>query len=137
MKMALSYDLTAADWYGIRYEKFNDCCALSGVNNISLDHFIALKTGHGGTVIGNVYPLCRLLNSSKGDMNPFEWVKRNGVRERIDIKRFNTLVEYLAEQNGLTVDEFRDFVYWAYENPRSLEEVQRDHRVNSIELWRQ
>lgn len=124
MKAALPYDLTAAEWHDICYEKFNGCCALSGTNeNLTLDHFVALKTGHGGTILGNVYPLNRDLNSSKGDKNPFEWVKREDIRKRIDMNKFDSLVEYLAEQNGLTVDSFRAFVYQAYGNPRSLEDV--------------
>lgn len=136
MKAALPYDLTTEDWYGIRYEKFNDCCALTGERKrLSLDHFVALNTGHGGTVVGNVYPLNRELNSSKGDANPFEWIMREDIRDRIDVKQFNMLVEYLAEQNDLGVGMFRDFVYWAYENPRSLDGVKSDRGVNSIELW--
>lgn len=137
MKAALPYDLTAADWYGIRYEIFNDHCALTGNREgLSLDHFIAINTGHGGTVVGNVYPLNGVLNCSKGDANPFEWVQREDIRERICLERFNTLVEYLAEQNDLTVEMFRDFVYWCFANQRSLIDVRRDRGVSSIELFK-
>lgn len=137
MKAALPYDLTAAEWYNIRYEKFNDCCALTGEREgLSLDHFVAINTGHGGTVVGNVYPLNGVLNCSKGDANPFEWVQREDIRERICLERFNTLVEYLAEQNDLTVEMFRDFVYWCFANQRSLIDVRRDRGVSSIELFK-
>lgn len=137
MKAALPYDLTAAEWYDILHVDFDGRCALTGRRRKpSLDHWIALNTGHSGTIVGNVYPLNRDLNSSKGDVNPFEWIQREDIRERIDIKQFEMLVKYLAEQNGLSVDEFRDFTYWTYENPRSLEDVQRDRGVSSIDIWR-
>lgn len=129
-KLALPDTLTHTDLSNT-LSTFNNSCALSSNIDIHLDHFVALSTGHVGTVYENMTPLSVTLNTSKGNKNPFEWIKS---REDIDIDRFNKVVAYLAELNGLTVDEYRQFVYWCYENPRTLEEIKSDPR-NSIEIW--
>ncbi|SFX47676.1 hypothetical protein SAMN04487866_10915 [Thermoactinomyces sp. DSM 45891] len=108
-------------------------CILTGEKeDIHGDHFIALSTGHGGTYRGNMIPLYSSLNTSKSDINPFEWARN---RDDIDPNKWGEVVSMLAARNGLTTNEFRDFVYWCYGNRRSISEVKRDP-TPSIELWR-
>ncbi|WP_427050384.1 hypothetical protein [Paenibacillus sp. TC-CSREp1] len=98
-----------------------DGCALSGSrDNVHLDHFIALDTGHGGTWCGNMIPLKETLNLSKGAKNPFEWVKG---RTDIDLTRFWLAVDILAAVNEMTREEYVLYVYFCYENPIELSEV--------------
>lgn len=111
---------------------FGNNCPLTGSFDIHYDHFIALSTGHGGTYMGNIVPLDSKLNESKHAQNPFEWIK---TRDDIPIDNFNRLVDKLAELNGLTSDEFRSFVYWCYENKRTVDEIKRDSR-KSVDIWR-
>jgi hypothetical protein len=111
---------------------FDYRCPLTGSEDVHLDHFIALATGHGGTYEANLVPLSAELNLDKRDRNPFEWIK---TRDDIDMDRWNALVEYLAEANGLGVEEFRSFVCWCYDNPRDIETIKRDKR-SSLEIWR-
>ncbi|PFY95260.1 hypothetical protein [Bacillus wiedmannii] len=93
---------------------FNGTCALTGSAEYELDHFIAITTGHGGTIFENMIPLSRTLNASKNNKNPFEWFENNKCRFGLDDERFLSLIEYLADINGMLVEEFRDYVYKCY-----------------------
>lgn len=92
---------------------FNGCSLSDEKDDIHLDHFIPLSTGYGGTFKGNMIPLHSELNLSKGSQNPFEWVK---WKEGIDLDKFDRVVEYLAEINGMTYDEYKDYVYQCFES---------------------
>lgn len=96
------------DDYDSVLERFEYKCAISGSSDIHMDHFIPISTGYGDTTIGNMIPLDAKLNLSKSASNPFEWIK---TRSDIDRKRFEDVVFYLAEMNGLTTDEFEAHVY--------------------------
>lgn len=96
-------------------------CALTGdASDIHLDHFIPLAWGHGGTIIENMIPLRGDLNASKNASNPFEWIKREDIRQQIDMDRWHTTVRYLADLNRMTPKEFEEYVYWCEENKRDL-----------------
>ncbi|MED1350592.1 hypothetical protein P4U51_30005, partial [Bacillus paranthracis] len=87
---------------------------------IHLDHFIPLAWGHGGTIIENMIPLRGDLNISKNDRNPFEWIKREDIREIVDMAKWHETIEYLAKLNGMTTKEYEEYVYWCEENKRDL-----------------
>ncbi|MED4785236.1 3'-5' exonuclease [Brevibacillus choshinensis] len=115
--------------------KFNHSCALTGNRlNMSIDHFIPLAIGHGGTYAGNVYPLNKELNGLKANQNPFEWIMTINNAEIINY--WNILVQYLAELHGLGIGEFINYVYWCFNNSRTKEEIQNNPTLASIELWR-
>lgn len=104
------------------------------------DHFIALRTGHGGTYNGNMIPLCPDLNHSKSFLNPFTWFQSNKQQMALPEERWSEIISYLANQNGLTPDEFREYVDWCYANPRTVDDIKRDNErygytVSSVELW--
>jgi hypothetical protein len=103
---------------------FNDGCALTGDLPIHLDHVIPLSTGHGGTINGNMIPLRADLNFSKNDSNIFEWFE--AIRQRFELsqERFDNLIAWLASANAMTVEEYRDFVYWCHANPRNIDELE-------------
>mgnify|MGYP001205410293 FL=1 len=131
--LGLRADLTPFEW-GRILDEFGNRCALSFSFLISMDHFIPQSIGHGGTYVGNVYPLDPDLNASKGDSNPYLWAEAN--KDKIDYPLFERLCEYLAEQNGLTPDEFRSFVFWCFAHPRTPEDIRKDPRP-SIEIWKE
>lgn len=118
-------------------------CAITGkVEDTTLEHWIPFKTGHGGNVPGNVYLMFGPLNYSKQAKNPFDWFKANRQRFELNQSRFDSLVAKLAEQNGLTSGEFRDYTDWCFANPRNEAQIKRDnarygYRVTSVELWRE
>ncbi|UKS30223.1 hypothetical protein LOZ80_15285 [Paenibacillus sp. HWE-109] len=121
-------------------DMFGTLCALTQrISRLDDDHFIAIATGHGGTYLGNIIPLSQSVNCSKNDANPFEWIR---TRTDIDANRFADVVAYLADLNGLTFDEYRQFVDWCYANSRTIDEIKRDNErygyvVSSLELWRE
>lgn len=131
----LLIDTLTEDQYNEITSLFKNKCALSDGTDLTMDHFIPLSTGHGGTYVGNVYPLESSLNYSKQHLNPFEWIKREDLQERIEKEKWRNLVEYLSGANGMTVGEYEKFVYWCFENPRTLEELSKDN-TPSIELYR-
>lgn len=88
---------------------FNGNCALCDKPSEALDHFIPLDTECGGTTKENIIPLCRDMNSSKRARNPFEWAE-----DRLDDdgkERFIKVIEYLSDLNGLSVEQYREFVF--------------------------
>src|SRR5699024_976817 len=95
--------------------RFNHACALTGDKDsdggIHLDHVIPIASGHGGTTLGNMIPLRADLNISKYDRNIFEWFEQE--KERFDLcsDKFAQAIEYLAEVNDMTTEEYREYVY--------------------------
>lgn len=112
--MRLRNDLKADDWERI-LETFDYKCPLTGSENITMDHFIPLNTGHGGTFVGNIYPLNPFLNNSKSARNPYVWIEY-AVRELgASYEGFRKVERILAIQQGITVDELRKRVKDAFE----------------------
>ncbi|MGM2815379.1 hypothetical protein ACS2Q8_25955 [Bacillus cereus group sp. Bce007] len=97
-------------------------CALTGeTENIHLDHVIPLATGRIEAIYGNIIPLKGSLNESKRDKNIFEWFKQNKEHWNLSQEKFNKLIEYLAKQNEMSVDEYKGYVYWCHENPVQMD----------------
>jgi hypothetical protein len=119
----LPFDFTESQKNEI-FRKFDSKCALSGRTDcIHWDHVIPLSTGHGGTIYGNMIPLQKYLNESKKDSNLFEWFETNRQRFNLSQEYFYKLITWLAEINNVSVDDYRDYVYWCHENPHSLEDL--------------
>lgn len=136
MIRALPNEVTTMDYAKI-LESFNYSCALTGeTKNIEQEHFIALSTGHAGGVLGNIVPISASLNASKHAKNPFKWFAEVRKEYDIDVRKWNSLIEYLAHTNGLSIDDYINYVNWCYDNPRTVEDVQREPR-HSLQLWQQ
>lgn len=131
IKQSLKYEFDPVISKRIR-KVFERKCAITGSKDTHLDHFIPMNTGHGGTYEGNLILLSKELNLSKGTRNPFLWAEKYLTDEQKE--NFDKVVEYLAELNGLTVDEYREFVFWCFENKRSIDEITDENR-DSLELW--
>ncbi|WP_134208921.1 hypothetical protein [Bacillus thuringiensis] len=110
---------------------FNSSCSLTGNQNSHWDHVIPLATGHGGTTYGNMVPLRRDLNESKGSKNIFEWFEANRQRFELSQSKFDSLIKYLADANEMTVEDYQGYVYWCHENPRILEGLETESEVIS------
>lgn len=97
-------------------------CALTGeTEDIHLDHVIPLATGRIGAIYGNIIPLKGSLNESKRDKNIFEWFNQNKEYWNLSQEKFDGLINYLAEQNEMSVEEYKDYVYWCHENPVQMD----------------
>jgi hypothetical protein len=99
----------------------NGKCILTHMkDNLSVDHFTPLswKTGLGDSYENIIY-LDRNINISKGNRNPFSWIR---TQDREIKKRFyNDLVPMLANRNDMTVKEFEEYVndsFAEFENKR-------------------
>ncbi|PEU21321.1 hypothetical protein CN526_26940 [Bacillus wiedmannii] len=101
-------------------EYFDRRCALTGETDITEEHAIPLSIGHGGTVHGNMWTLCSRLNSSKYNKNIFEWFEANRQRFELSQAKFDRLIAWLAAANEMTVEEYRDYVYWCHANPNDV-----------------
>ncbi|MFD0048911.1 hypothetical protein ACFVHQ_06200 [Actinomycetes bacterium NPDC127524] len=129
---SLPFTLTEQQWEQIQSD-FNYGCALSEHHSdLNMEHFIPKSWGHGGTYVGNVYPVYWKINRSKSYTNPFVWIERNDVKELVDMDKWHRLINYLAEQNHLSIDEFRNFVNWCESNKR-IGELEPNYF--SIEVW--
>lgn len=111
-------------------------CALTGCTDVDLDHAIPIASGHGGTTRGNMYGLRSDLNKSKSNSNIFKWFSANKERFNLSQDNFDILIQYLAIANSLTVEEYRLFYDWCFDNKRSINEIKVDQR-HSIEIWRE
>lgn len=131
-KKALPDTLTVSEFRDI-HKFFGGKCPLTGSEDVVMEHFIALSTGHGGTTRENITLLARDLNTSKHSYNPFEWIL---IRSEKETEGFERVVEYLSKLNGLTNEEYKEFVFWCYENPRTVEQIKSDGNQTSLELWK-
>lgn len=134
--MNLSVNITEDDYFGI-VDYFKDRCALTNDKYYITEHFIPVSWGHGGTYVGNIYPLRENLNLSKSNKNPFNWYsrKKNEINN-LEERKWNKLIKYLADHNGLTVAEFKIYVNWCEKNKRTKEEVLKDGEISSVDLWK-
>jgi hypothetical protein len=133
---ALPNTLTTAE-YAQTLDYFNYRCALTGdAKNISQEHFIAVTTGHAGTTAENIIPMRQDLNASKHAHNPFEWILDAEDHYGLDVRKWNSLLAYLAFRNKLSIEEYVAFVNWCYANPRTAEEAAADLRP-SVQIWQE
>lgn len=92
-------------------------CVLTGQETVHLDHVIPLSIGHGGTTYENMIPLSAELNISKRNSNVFEWAEQNHTRLGFSMDRFKQVMTDVASRNGMTLGEYRGYVYWCFDNP--------------------
>ena len=120
-KRFLPEDLTEEQYEEIM-EIFGYSCALTGeTEDIHMDHVIPLSVGHGGTTKRNIIPLKASINLSKGASNIFEWFEQRGGYYDIDRSKFEKMIEHLAEINGMTEEEYKEYVYFCHENPIEID----------------
>lgn len=125
------------------YTLFKDKCSLTGESkNLNMEHTLPLGIGHGGTTRENIVPMRMDLNISKGDRNVFEWFESNRERFNLNRRKFDDMIAYLAKVNGVTTKEYRDFVFWCHDNPRTVEHTEIDnakygYKKPSIEIWKE
>jgi hypothetical protein len=117
LKAKLPNDLTDIQQKEI-LDMFDGGCALTGDPDINWDHVLPIAIGHGGTTYGNMIPLRKDLNFSKHTANIFDWFDANRQRFELSQGKFDKLVDFLSSANAMTVEEYREYVYWCHDNPR-------------------
>lgn len=113
---ALPSDLTYDEYLEV-LSYFNNSCSLTGESgDLHMDHVIPISTGHGGTTKGNIIPLKSELNLSKNDKNIFEWFEVNKSRLNLSQEKFDSLINWLASANGMSMAEYKEYVYYCHDN---------------------
>lgn len=93
-------------------EFFDNGCALTGESeNLDWDHVIPISLGVGGTTEANMIPLRSDLNKRKSNLNIFEWFERSKDALGLNQDKFDNLIKFIAEKNGMTPEEYRSFYY--------------------------
>jgi hypothetical protein len=121
-KSSLPDDFTAEQMIGV-LNHFGGCALTGDSADIQWDHVIPLATGRVGTTYGNMIPLRRDLNQSKNNSNILEWFSANQERFELEQERFDRLIEWLGKANGMTVEEYRDYVYECHANPNAIDDA--------------
>ncbi|PEW84778.1 hypothetical protein CN445_21835 [Bacillus cereus] len=104
----------------------NAACVLTGsFENVTSDHIIP-TTLTGGSNIGNLLPIRRELNASKGAFPFFLWIrtlnfceiaKKYGVRpERVEF-----LIDLAAAFNFMTADQYERYTLWVWKMQQNEE----------------
>lgn len=119
-RKALLPDTLTLEQRSIILARFNGVCSLTGSIDYQMDHALPIGCGHGGTTYENMYPLRADLNTSKSDKHIFEWFNVNHERLGLSQAKFDALISYLAEVNGMTTKEYRMYVDWCFDNPRDI-----------------
>jgi hypothetical protein len=109
----LPANLTLEEYQKAWAEQGGVCLFSHQSNNLSMEHFIPISWGIGlGTSFGNIVFMDRWLNKSKGNHQPFHWIK---YQSRYVQKHFyNVLIPMLAERNQMTTKEFEEYVDSCY-----------------------
>jgi hypothetical protein len=133
LELALPCTLEDKKWGIVLEERFGNRCFLTGSTNVSMEHFVPFATGHGGHIIGNVIPMDDSLNKSRKDKNFFLWFET--LKPTPEMREaFNEGVAYLAELNGLSVVEFRQYVFYCDQFRRTEAQIKADSR-SSVQIF--
>lgn len=126
-EMSLPYNFEEEDMEFI-LSRFKGCALTGEPEKIHWDHVIPLSVGRGGTIRENMIPLRADLNISKSDRCIFDWFADNRERFGLSQRKFDELIEYLADINGMTVEEYEEYVRWCHDNPRSIDEIETEEQ---------
>ena len=109
---------------------FDYKCPLTGSEDFHIDHVIPVSLGIVGGEYGNIIPLKEDLNLVKGNSNIFEWFADNRERFGLSQRKFDELIEYLADINEMTIEEYEEYVRWCHDNPRTIDEIKAEETSN-------
>ena len=123
-RKSLLPDTLTKEQLGEITDRFHGGCALTGcTDGTHLDHAVPVVIGHGGTTAQNMIPLRADLNISKSARCIFDWFYDVKDHFNLPQTKFDELIEYLADINGMTANEYEDYVRGCHDNPRVLDET--------------
>lgn len=134
MKRALPYPTDSSDFDLVQAE-YGYRCAVTGSKEYTIEHFIPISWGHGGSTINNIYPVSRKINMRKSAKNPFKFLEELRGAE---YRAFQEVIRRLASWNGMSYREFHKYVNWCENNKRTVEQVREDNKkgLSSVDLWK-
>jgi len=123
-RKSLLPDTLTKEQLGEITDRFHGGCALTGcTDGTHLDHAVPVVIGHGGTTAQNMIPLRADLNISKSARCIFDWFYDVKDHFNLPQTKFDELIEYLADINGMTANEYEDYVRGCHDNPRVIDET--------------
>lgn len=108
--LALPNNFTT-EWAEVLLELYGGCIVTGKTEDLHWDHFIPIKTGHGGTTFGNMIPLHSAVNMRKSAGNPIDFLMSEGFT---DTQLYGVLYT-LAKFNQMTVAEYIEYVYGCFD----------------------
>jgi len=99
-------------------------CVLTGSKDFHIDHVIPVSLGLVGAEKENIIPLRADLNESKGNRNIFDWFRDNRDLLELEQRKFDELIEYLADLNDMSTKDYEDYVQRCHDNPRTVDELE-------------
>jgi len=88
-----------------RFSEFNNCCAYcKSKENLTIDHFIAIKND-GSDRLENLVPACFSCNSSKSSSNALEWYQKKNFYSQ---EQWNFILSVLMK------DDKNEFFKWIF-----------------------
>lgn len=97
---------TNQEWIEVK-AYFDNTCPLTGhIDQLTLEHMIPISYG-GANDSTNIIPLYGPTNCSKNNSNPFNWIETQPLEYH---EGFNRVVAFLADQNEMSVDEYKEYV---------------------------
>lgn len=101
-------------------------CMISGEEaKLQIDHFQAVSKGWLGNTKGNVILVSSEVNLAKGTMSIFEFVKSERSKGLIDKEQLERTIQYLAQANEMSFEEYVDFLKLAEELAQKNKEYWR------------
>ncbi|MFJ8352206.1 hypothetical protein ACIQ69_02040 [Bacillus paramycoides] len=97
----------------------NSACILTGsTERVSSDHIIPTALT-GGSHIGNLLPIRSELNSSKGSLPFFLWIRTKSFRDiakkyGVTAERVHFYMWLAAELNFMTIDQYERYTLWVW-----------------------
>ncbi|EJS07403.1 hypothetical protein S3E15_00334 [Bacillus mycoides] len=104
----------------------NAACVLTGsFENVSNDHIIPTSL-KGGSHIGNLLPIRRELNSSKGSLPFFLWIRTKNFRDiskkyGVEPGRVQFYIEFAAYLNRMTSDQYERYTLFVWKMQQNEE----------------
>ena len=93
----VDHDLSAAQWTALKAAWGG--CAYCGVSRTPLQRDCVLALSRGGRyTLGNIVPVCRSCNASKGNVEVTRWLRRRRLNERAFLLRHLEINAALALQ---------------------------------------
>lgn len=111
----------------------NGRCMISGkkTDKLQVDHVMTLSKKVLGSTKGNIILVCEEVNQAKRDMSLFEFLQSERSRGLVDREQFERTIRYLADANGMTPQEYLDFLYRAEELAKDIKEFfENENKAN-------
>lgn len=114
---------TLEDWLELKAFA-NGRCMISGrkSDNLQVDHVMSLSKRVLGSTKGNIILVCEEVNQAKHQMSLFEFLQSPRSKGLVDPEQLKRTIQYLAAANGMTPEEYLNFLWRAEQLAKDMKE---------------